>query len=52
MNGGVHFWLRWSRRDLRSRWQLVLAIGLLLAGGIGLAAGLSSMRDWRVASND
>ncbi|MFN8113787.1 MAG: FtsX-like permease family protein [Solirubrobacterales bacterium] len=49
---GPRFWLRWSRRDLRRRWQLVLAIGLLLAGGIGLAAGLASMRDWRVASND
>ena len=52
MNGGPGFWLRWSWRDLRGRWQLVLAIGLLLAGGVGLAAGLASMRDWRVASND
>jgi putative ABC transport system permease protein len=49
---GPRFWLRWSWRDLRGRWPLVLAIGLLLAGGIGLAAGLSSMRDWRIASND
>ena len=52
MSGGPRFWLRWSWRDLRGRWQLVLAIGLLLAGGVGLAAGLASMRDWRVASND
>lgn len=52
MNGGLRFWLAWSWRDLRGRWQLVLAIGLLLAGGVGLAAGLASMRDWRVASND
>jgi len=44
--------LRWSWRDLRTRWPLVVAIGLLLAGGIGLAAGLASMRDWRIASND
>lgn len=29
-----------------------MAIGLLLAGGVGLAAGLGSMRDWRVDSND
>jgi putative ABC transport system permease protein len=52
MTRGPRFWLRWSLRDLRTRWPLVVAIGLLLAGGIGLAAGLSSMRDWRVASND
>jgi putative ABC transport system permease protein len=49
---GPRFWLRWSWRDLRTRWPLIVAIGLLLAGGIGLAAGLASMRDWRVASND
>lgn len=30
----------------------MVAIGLLLAGGIGLAAGLASMRDWRIGSND
>ena len=49
---GVRFWARWSYRDLRGRWPLILAIGLLLAGGVGLAAGLASMRDWRIASND
>lgn len=49
---GPRFWLRWATRDLRGRWPLVLAIGLLLAGGVGLAAGLGSMRDWRVDSND
>jgi len=37
---GARFWLTWSWRDLRRRWPLVLAIGLLLAGGTGLAAGL------------
>ncbi len=52
MTRGPRFWLRWSWRDLRNRWPLVVAIGLLLAGGIGLAAGLASMRDWRIASND
>ncbi|MGB3098051.1 MAG: hypothetical protein WBB30_02040, partial [Solirubrobacterales bacterium] len=49
---GARFWLTWSWRDLRRRWPLVLAIGLLLAGGTGLAAGLGSMRGWRVDSND
>lgn len=51
-SSGPGFWLRWALRDLRGRWPLVLAIGLLLAGGVGLAAGLGSMRDWRVESND
>jgi putative ABC transport system permease protein len=49
---GPRFWLLWSWRDLRRRWPLIVAIGLLLAGGTGLAAGLGSMRDWRVESND
>jgi putative ABC transport system permease protein len=44
--------MRWSLRDLRRRWPLVVAIALLLAGGTGLAAGLGSMKDWRIASND
>ena len=52
MGRGTVFWLRWSWRDLRRRWQLILAIGLLLGGGVGLAAGLGSMGDWRVDSND
>ena len=52
MTRGPLFWLRWSWRDLRTRWPLIVAIGLLLAGGIGLAAGLASMRDWRIGSND
>ena len=49
---GPRFWLLWSWRDLRRRWSLIIAIGLLLAGGVGLAAGLGSMGDWRVDSND
>jgi putative ABC transport system permease protein len=49
---GARFWVTWSWRDLRRRWPLVLAIGLLLAGGTGLAAGLGSMEGWRVESND
>lgn len=45
-------WLRWSFRDLRSRWPLVLAIGLVIAIGTGVNAGLGSMESWRIASND
>lgn len=45
-------WLRWSLRDLRSRWALVLAIGLVIAIGTGVSAGLGSMETWRIASND
>ncbi|MFN8218454.1 MAG: FtsX-like permease family protein [Solirubrobacterales bacterium] len=48
----LRFWLRWSLRDLRGRWALVVAIGLVLAIGTGVYAGLGSMKDWRVASND
>lgn len=50
--GRLGVWLRWSLRDLRSRWPLVLAIGMVLAIGTGVYAGLGSMKDWRIASND
>lgn len=50
--GGTWFWLRWSFRDLRRRWGLVLAISLLIAVGTGLATGLGSMEGWRVRSAD
>ncbi len=46
------FWIRWSLRDLRRRWLLVLAISLVIAIGIGIYTGLGSMEDWRIASND
>ncbi len=45
-------WLRWSLRDLRGRWALVLTIGLVIAIGTAVNAGLGSMEDWRLASND
>lgn len=48
--GGVWFWVRWSVRDLRRRWGLVLAISLLIAVGTGLATGLGSMEGWRTRS--
>lgn len=48
----LELWLRWSLRDLRGRWALVLAIGLVIAIGTGVNAGLGSMESWRIASND
>ncbi len=45
-------WLRWSWRDLRSRWVQVAAIAVVIAVGTGLFSGLRSMNDWRGLSND
>lgn len=45
-------WLRWSWRDLRHRRVQVVAIAVVIAIGTGLATGLSSVKAWRVASND
>src|SRR5690606_40595930 len=44
--------LRWSWRDLRSRWLQVAAIALVIALGTGSYAGLSSVTEWRRASPD
>jgi putative ABC transport system permease protein len=41
------FWLRWSGRDLRDRWLLVLAIAATIAMGTGLYAALNSVTAWR-----
>jgi putative ABC transport system permease protein len=49
---GPGFWLRWSRRDLRRHWVAVVAIGLVIAIGTGVYAGLSSTSTWRRLSND
>jgi putative ABC transport system permease protein len=46
------FWLRWSLRDLRDRWVLVLALALVVALATGVGAGLGSMETWRLRSND
>lgn len=46
------FWLRWSLRDLRQRWVLVLTLALVVALATGVAAGLGSMETWRLRSND
>jgi putative ABC transport system permease protein len=45
-------WIRWSGRDLRRRWLLVIAIALVIAIGTGIYSGLGSMENWRKASND
>ena len=45
-------WLRWSWRDLRSRWVQVVAIAIVIAFGTGLFSGLRSMNIWRGLSND
>jgi putative ABC transport system permease protein len=45
-------WLRWSWRDLRSRWPQVAAIALIIALGSGLYSGLSSSTQWRRLSYD
>ncbi|WP_367325723.1 FtsX-like permease family protein [Streptomyces sp. HUAS ZL42] len=45
-------WLRWSWRDLRQRWVLVLAIALTIALGTGAYAGFSGTDEWRTRSYD
>ncbi len=45
-------WLRWSWRDLRSRWVQVVAIALIIALGTGVFAGLGGQKTWRIASYD
>jgi putative ABC transport system permease protein len=44
--------LRWSGRDLRSRWVQVGAIALIVALGSGFYSGLSSTSAWRHESYD
>lgn len=43
----LFFWLRWSARDLRDRWLLVVAIAATIAMGTGMYAALESMGSWR-----
>ncbi len=45
------FWLRWSGRDLRERWILVVAIAATIAIGTGAYASLDSLSAWRKDSN-
>lgn len=49
---GWWFTLRWAGRDLRRRWAQVLVIGLIIAIGTGVYAGLGSTAEWRRQSND
>mgnify|MGYP001247020010 CR=1 FL=1 len=44
--------LRWSARDLRSRWIQVGVIALIIALGSGFYSGLSSTSVWRQQSYD
>ncbi len=44
--------LRWSWRDLRSRWVQVVAIALIIGLGVGAYAGLTSTAQWRQESAD
>ena len=44
--------LRWALRDARSRWVQVAGIALMIAIGTGMYAGLSSVTEWRIASNE
>ena len=41
------FWLRWSGRDLRSRWLRGVAIAVTIALGTGMYAALESVSAWR-----
>ncbi len=43
--------IKWSLRDLRSRWIQVLTIALVIGLGIGSFASFNSMTQWRLASN-
>ena len=48
----VRLRLRWALRDARAQWVPVVAIALMIAIGTGLYAGLSSLTEWRIASNE
>ncbi len=52
MSGRGSLWWRWSWRDLRRHWGAVLTIGVVIAIGTGVFAGLGSTAEWRRLSND
>lgn len=47
---GRSLWLRWSWRDLRSRWAQVGAIAAIIALGTGIYTGFVSTSQWRRVS--
>jgi putative ABC transport system permease protein len=44
--------LRWSWRDLRRRWGLVVLTAVIIAIGTGTYAGFGGTSDWRLRSQD
>ncbi|MEA2009317.1 MAG: FtsX-like permease family protein [Actinomycetota bacterium] len=50
--GSLSLWLKWSLRDLRSRWVQVVVISLIIALGVGAYSGLTSTTKWRKATAD
>lgn len=50
--GSMRMWLKWSWRDLRSRWVQVVVISLIIALGVGAYSGLSSVAQWRLVTAD
>jgi putative ABC transport system permease protein len=50
--GALLLRVRWSWRDLRSRWLQVAAIALIIGIGSGVYSGLSSTTAWRQVSYD
>ena len=44
--------LRWALRNAKSRWVQVVGIALMIAIGTGMFAGLSSVTQWRIVSNE
>jgi putative ABC transport system permease protein len=45
-------WLRWSWRDGRRRWVVIVVLGVIIGAGTGTYAALSSMSAWRRVSYD
>ncbi len=46
------FFLRWSMRDARERWLLIISIALITALGTAVFSAFGNQREWRVSSLD